>query len=339
MHRVLERQIRRSLGALPSADTPREWLALLQAVSDTYGHADEDRQLLSRSLDLSSKEFVEINKRLRSENEIIEQKVRDRTEDLRKLLDTQQELGLELTKANAELRELDQRKSEFLSIAAHQLRTPLSAIKWTLSLLIDEDSENITPEQRSLLLKGYESNERMINLINEMLVVTRIESGKMQYNLSSIHIEDLIDSILLDFAGQAHVRNITLAFERPDTPLQYVNIDPEKIRAVIQNLVENALNYTTNGGTITLSAKLENNFIKVIVKDSGIGIPAHQQSSIFNKFFRADNAIKVQTDGSGLGLFVSKSIVNMHKGHIGFQSTEGVGSTFYFTIPCADAHT
>lgn len=240
----------------------------------------------------------------------------------------------ELTLANERLTELDKAKSEFISVAAHQLRTPLSAIKWTLSLL-DENSGNLTPEQRSLLLKGYESNERIINLVNEMLIVTRIEAGKVQYNFSLIHLEDMIDSVLLDFTGQAHARNITLVFEKPTTPFPYVNVDPDKIRDTIQNLIENAIRYTRDSGQVTISMKNENNFIKVCVKDDGIGIPAHQQSSIFNKFFRADNAVKTQTTGSGLGLFIARSIVNTHGGQMGFESTEGEGTTFYFTIPHA----
>ncbi|MBU6388689.1 Cache 3/Cache 2 fusion domain-containing protein [Patescibacteria group bacterium] len=240
----------------------------------------------------------------------------------------------DLIAANERLKELDKAKSEFISVAAHQLRTPLSAIKWTLSLL-DENSGNLTPEQRSLLLKGYESNERIINLVNEMLVVTRIEAGKVQYKFSLIHLEDLVDSVILDFAGQAHARHITFTFERPATPFPYVNVDPDKIRDTIQNLIENAIRYTRDGGTIIISMKNENKFITVSIKDDGIGIPLQQQSSIFNKFFRADNAVKERTDGSGLGLFIAKSIVDTHGGNMGFESTEGKGSTFYFTIPCA----
>ncbi|OGZ03889.1 MAG: hypothetical protein A2648_00590 [Candidatus Lloydbacteria bacterium RIFCSPHIGHO2_01_FULL_41_20] len=242
----------------------------------------------------------------------------------------------ELTLVNERLRELDKAKSEFISVAAHQLRTPLSAIKWILSLLIDEDAKNLTPEQRSLIMKGYESNERIINLINEMLVVTRIESGKIQYNFISMHIEDLIDSVLIDFAGQAHVRRIKLVFEKPSSPLPYVKADPEKMRSVIQNLIENAIHYTKDGGKITISVLVENNFVRVLVKDDGIGIPVHQHSSIFIKFFRADNAVKYQTDGSGLGLFVAKSIIEKQGGQIGFESALDKGSTFYFTIPLSE---
>jgi signal transduction histidine kinase len=244
----------------------------------------------------------------------------------------------ELTLVNERLRELDKVKSEFISVAAHQLRTPLSAIKWTLSLLIDEDSQNLTSEQRSLLMKGYESNERIINLINDMLVVTRIEAGKIQYNFSLIHMEDLIDSVLLDFSGQAYVRKVKLAFERPASQLPYVNADPEKIRNVIQNLVENAMYYTKDGGEIIISTNTdESGFIKVMIKDNGIGIPARQQTSIFNKFFRADNAVKFKTDGSGLGLFVVKSTIEKHGGRVGFESVEGKGTTFYFSLPVADS--
>ncbi|MEK7558253.1 MAG: ATP-binding protein [Patescibacteria group bacterium] len=258
----------------------------------------------------------------------------------------------ELTLVNERLSELDKVKSEFISVAAHQLRTPLSAIKWILSLLIDEESKNLTSEQRSLIMKGYESNERIIKLINEMLVVTRIESGKVQYNFTLIHIEDLIDSVLIDFAGQAHARKMNIVFEKPGSPLPYINADPEKIRGVVQNLVENSMRYTNDGGDIAVSAvidgstpltinpeqsrRIENNFVKVSVRDNGIGIPIHQQSSIFNKFFRADNATKYQADGSGLGLFVAKSTVEKHGGQIGFKSVMDKGTTFYFTLPFAD---
>ncbi len=276
----------------------------------------------------------------------LESEVAKRTEELHKKVEevnVNNELlkkrGNELTLANERLQELDKAKSEFISVAAHQLRTPLSAIKWTLSLVIDEESKNLTPEQRSLIMKGYESNERIIRLVNEMLVVTRIESGKMQYTLALFHIDDLIESVILDFAGLAHIRKMNLSFERSATPLPYVNADSEKIRGVIQNLIENSMRYTKDGGHVVVKTALENTMVKVSVTDNGIGIPVHQQSSIFNKFFRADNATKTQTDGSGLGLFVAKSVIDKQNGNIGFESKEGEGSTFYFTIPCAPATT
>ncbi len=324
MHHLLERQFKKVFDGTPPSSPEIE--AFLAAVSNTYDNYDKDRTFLERSFDVSSKEFLELHQKvlklleeLGIEKENVEQKVIERTE--------------ELTLANDRLLELDKVKTEFISVVAHQLRTPLSAIKWTLSLLIEEHSENLTAEQRNLLMKGYESNERSINLINKMLVVTRIESGKMEYDLAFIHIEDLIDAALLDFAGQVEAHHIALVFEKLPEPLPLIHADPEKIRAVIQNLVENALSYTKDGGRVTLSAVHEGDFIKVFVADTGIGIPARQQIGIFNKFFRADNAVKAKTDGSGLGLFVAKSIVDKHGGEIGFESTENVGTTFHFTVP------
>jgi signal transduction histidine kinase len=239
----------------------------------------------------------------------------------------------ELSKANDTLRELDKVKSEFISVAAHQLRTPLSALKWVMGILIDDNSTNLTAEQRSLLLKGFESNERMINLVNEMLIVTRIESGKERFTFAPLHIEDAIENTILDFAGQAHVRKIQLTFQKPPERLPFISADPEKIRAVLQNLIENAMRYSLDGGSITLSASRREKFIHVSVADTGIGIPEKQQASIFNKFFRADNAVKQQTDGSGLGLFIAKSIIEKHGGTMDFESAEGKGTTFTFTIP------
>src|SRR3989344_3156084 len=247
--------------------------------------------------------------------------------------------GLDLIRKNAQLQELDKVKSEFISVAAHQLRTPLSAIKWTLGLLIDEHTENLTPEQRILLMKGFESNERIIKLINEMLVVTRIESGKIRLTFVPIHIEDLIESTVLDFASQAHVRKIALSFDAPKERLPFISADSEQIRNVIQNLIENSIRYTPEGGSIGLSASVQDGMVHVSVTDTGIGIPERQQSSIFNKFFRADNAMKRRTDGSGLGLFIAKSIIEKHGGKLTFDSIEGKGTTFSFTLPASTSTT
>lgn len=326
MHHLLERQYKKIFK--DKKIDSKEFEDFLNLISTTYENNDTDRELLEHSFAVSSKEFGELNakvlkllKDLEIEKESVEKKVVLRTQ--------------ELIIANNRLMELDKVKTEFISVAAHQLRTPLSAVKWTLSLLLDESSNNLTVEQRTLLMKGYESNERIIRLINEMLVVTRIESGRMSYNFTYIHIEDLIDSCMQDFDGQARARRIELTFNEPEEKLPYINIDPDKVRAVLQNLIENALFYTKDNGKIEIDAVKENNSIKVSVKDNGIGIPEKQKSGIFNKFFRAENALKARTDGSGLGLFVSKSIVEKHGGQIGFESTEGVGTTFYFTIPCA----
>src|SRR3990167_496657 len=206
MHHLLKRQLKKTLSA--DLQSSPELEGLLKTVSDTYENYDNDRNFLERSFDLSSKEFALLHEKvvtlleeLRIEKETVEQKIIERTK--------------ELTFANERLTELDKVKTEFISVAAHQLRTPLTAIKWALSLILDEHSENLTTEQRSLLMKGYESNERTITLINKMLVVTRIESGKMEYDLQYVHIEDIIDATLLDFTGQMETHHITLVFERP----------------------------------------------------------------------------------------------------------------------------
>lgn len=324
MHPLLNRQFKKiykeDVQISPELDS------LLRAVSITYENNDKDRELLERSFTISSREFSELNTRITNlakdleiEKKNVEEKVSIRTE--------------ELQVANKRLTELDKVKTEFISVAAHQLRTPLSAVKWILSLLMDEDNENMTAAQRSLIMKGYESNERIIRLINQMLIVTRIESGRMTYSFISIHIEDLIDNCLQDFTGEIKNRNINLRFEEDEHTLPYVNIDADKVRAVIQNLIENAIFYTKDNGNIIVKAKQDGSYLKISVKDDGIGIPDVQKTGIFNKFFRAENALKARTEGSGLGLFVSKSIVEKHGGNIWFDSVEGEGSTFYFTLP------
>ena len=241
---------------------------------------------------------------------------------------------LELTRVNDQLRKLDEAKSGFISVVAHQLRTPLSGIKWTLNLLINGDMGILTTEQKTFLMKAYESNDRMISLVNDMLGADRIESGKVRYVFQPVHLYDIIDNVLFELLPQANAKGLTVSFTSRPKDLPKVRADPEKVRAVFQNLLDNAIKYSRQKGTIEVGMKAsERNEVSVWIKDDGIGIPKEQQKNIFERFFRAQNAIKLETDGSGLGLFIVKSIVERHGGKVSFESVEGHGVTFYFTLP------
>ena len=228
---------------------------------------------------------------------------------------------------------IEKMKTEFVSLSAHQLRTPLSAIKWSLKMLLDGDAGEITPEQREFIEKSYRSNERMIGLINDLLDITRIEEGRYLYQPTLCQIEDIVQSVINSYQEEFKKKKIKFEFKRPEEKLPKVKVDEEKMGLAIQNLLDNALRYTLTGGEVTLSLKCVNKEIELSVKDSGIGIPQDQQERIFSKFFRAGNAIRVETEGSGLGLFIVKNIIEAHGGKIWFQSEENKGSTFYFTLP------
>lgn len=228
---------------------------------------------------------------------------------------------------------VERMKTEFVSIAAHQLRTPISAIKWTLRMILDGDLGPITDEQRDFLEKTYKSNERMINLINDLLNVTRIEEGRHLYNLILVNLEDVIQSLTGTYGELLRQRNLKLQFLKPDGKLPQVKVDVEKIRLVISNLVENAIKYTPAGGTIYVNISSDAEKIKVSVRDTGMGILKDQQERIFTKYFRGSNAIRMETEGTGLGLFIAKNVVETHGGKIWFNSEEGKGTTFFFDLP------
>ncbi len=240
---------------------------------------------------------------------------------------------LELTRANERLRNLDEVKSSFISVVAHQLRTPLSGIKWTLNLLLKGDLGALSPEQQTFLFKAYESNDRMIALVNDMLGADRIESGKIRYRFAPLSLLEVIDAVLFELSPAASAKGVTVQFAKYPEGLPLVRADAEQIRAVLQNLLENAIKYSRAGGTVLLTLAAGREEVTVTIKDDGIGIPREQQKSIFERFFRASNAVKVETEGSGLGLFIVKSIVEKHGGRIWFESEEGRGVTFYFTVP------
>ncbi|MFA5368593.1 MAG: ATP-binding protein [Candidatus Paceibacterota bacterium] len=224
-------------------------------------------------------------------------------------------------------------KTEFVSIAAHQLRTPLSAIKWTLKMMLDGDIGKITAEQKDLLEKTYQSNERMIALINDLLNVTRIEEGRFLYKPEPMQMEDIVDTVINNSEEILRMKKTKLKFNKPKELLPEVLVDKEKMSMVVQNLLENAIKYTNLEAEIDISLEKTDKDVLFKIKDSGVGIPKEQQERIFTKFFRGSNVIKMETDGSGLGLYTTKNIVESHSGKIWFDSEEGKGTTFYFTVP------
>lgn len=230
---------------------------------------------------------------------------------------------------------IEKMKTEFVSISAHQLRTPLSAIKWTLRMLLDGDLGEISPEQRNFLEKTYWSNERMITLINDLLDVTRIEEGRYLYKPILADFEPIVQFVINSYKEEFEKKKLEIRFNKPEKKLPRAVVDVEKIRLVIENLLDNAVRYTPPGGRVTISLRYveKEKEIEFSIKDTGVGIPGDQQERVFTKFFRGVNVMRMETEGTGLGLFISKNIIEAHGGKIWFESEEGEGTTFYFTLP------
>ena len=224
-------------------------------------------------------------------------------------------------------------KTEFVSLTAHQLRTPLSAVKWTLRMLLDGDLGEITEEQRSFIVKTYRSNERMIKLINDLLNVTRIEEGRYLYKPIFTDIKEICQFVINAHKEGIERKKIKFKFKTPTKKLPKIKADAEKMKLAVGNLLDNAIRYSLPGGKVTMILNYGKKKIEFSVKDTGIGIPQDQQDRVFTKFFRAANVLRMATDGTGLGLFITKNIIEAHGGKIWFESEEGKGTTFYFTLP------
>ncbi|MFH1643288.1 MAG: ATP-binding protein [Patescibacteria group bacterium] len=228
---------------------------------------------------------------------------------------------------------IEKMKTEFVSIAAHQLRTPLSAIKWTLRMFLDGDLGKVSKEQKGFLEKTYQSNERMISLINDLLNVSRIEEGRYVYRLDTVDIAKMTQILINAQKVNAEKRGIQLEYDMPKKKSPKIKVDEEKIGLAIQNLIDNAIRYTPKGGKVSVFLKNKKEGLEISVKDSGIGIPEDQQKRIFTKFFRATNAMKIDTEGSGLGLFIVKNIIDAHKGKVSFKSEKNKGTIFSIVLP------
>ena len=227
---------------------------------------------------------------------------------------------------------IDKLKSDFISIAAHQLRTPLSAVKWIIKMILDGDLGEMNEEQKKMLFKGYQSNERIIGLVNDMLNVSRIEEGRFGYAFVQDDFLEVLGIVMESLENRIKEKNIKYTLNKPDD-MPKIYFDRSKMNLVLQNLLENAVKYTPEFGKIEVSLELGREFLKVRIKDNGVGIPEKDKEKLFSKFFRADNVIRMQTEGSGLGLFIVKNVVRKHGGEITFHSEEGIGTEFVFTIP------
>lgn len=198
----------------------------------------------------------------------------------------------------------------------------------------DGDVGELTAEQRGFIDKAYSANERMIALVSEMLELSKVGEGQDTLTLTAGSIVELIDDALFDFTSESYKRGVKIIFLRPEVELPLVPFDWAKVRFVMQNLIENAIKYSDHGDRVVIAIERHNDHeIEVSVKDTGIGIPTDEQPKIFERYFRADNAKKKETMGTGLGLYTAKHIVEQHGGTMSFESKDGTGTTFFFTLP------
>ena len=189
------------------------------------------------------------------------------------------------------------------------------------------------PKQKEYLEKIYESNERMISLVSDLLDASRIEEGRFGYDFKENDFHQMLAVVLKSFEDAAQKRAIRLELKTTLEPLPKFTFDSQRIGYALSNIIDNAIRYTNPGGRVTVELLRKNAFLEVGVSDTGVGIPEAEKSRVFTKFFRGGNVIKLQTEGSGLGLFIAKNIIKRHGGDVGFVSEIGKGSRFYFTLP------
>lgn len=425
-HKVLERQISKFSGE-----------ELLQAISATYTHSDEDRALLERSLEISSTELEELNRQLQSEKDRIEIQVQQRTQELKaernkisvtlasivdaviavdlnrniiifnkaaqtltgykpvdvlgkpigqiiKIFDKTTELlpttfcpvssddfegiaygkeGLSLIGLNrkqtyvnllagqikegkevnlgciltlydvSKEKQLEEMKLDFVSMTVHELRTPLTSIKGYLYIFLRDYKKTLDSTQNSLLSRINISTQKLVSLVENLLNVTRIEKGTLTLSLEAIDWVQNTKEAISEIIDQAKDKTIELNFIEPKETLPCVYADKFRINEVLMNLLANAINYTRKEGKITVWIEKQNNEIITHIADNGPGIPKEALPHLFTKFFRVSGSLEQGSKGTGLGLYIAKSIVEIHKGKIWVESEFGKGSTFSFSLP------
>lgn len=225
-------------------------------------------------------------------------------------------------------------KTDMISITAHQVRTSLSGLKWMLKMFIDGDLGKLTNEQENLLIKANESNERAINTLSELLIINRAENFiEKKLKMTNFDITELANNCIFEFSGESRAKKIEIILLNPEKESTKIYADKEKIRIVLQNLIENAIKYSNTDEKIFITVNKKKSEMEVSIKDTGIGISKNGKKNIFNKFYRDSKAESKKIIGSGIGLYTIKKIIEDHGGEMWFDSSDGKGTTFYFTIP------
>jgi len=265
------------------------------------------------------------------QNALSVQEVRDVNANLEQRI---AEATKELRASNAQLQRLDEAKDEFISMASHQLRTPLTSIKGYISMLVEGDVGEVTPDQKHLLDEAFISSERMVRLIGDFLNVSRLQTGKFIIEKQPLDLGKVVAQEIESLDPNAAARGLKFTYKQPKS-FPELNLDESKIRQVIMNFADNAIYYSKEKSTIKIELKIDKTWVEFSVKDNGIGVPDKEKEQLFNKFFRASNARKQRPDGTGVGLFLAKKVIDAHDGQIIFESKEGTGSTFGFRLPLA----
>ncbi|MFH0819320.1 MAG: ATP-binding protein [Patescibacteria group bacterium] len=240
----------------------------------------------------------------------------------------------ELKHANEHLQELDDAKSEFMSIASHQLRTPLSGIMGYLSMILDGDYGNLSEEQTPIMKEVFSASQRLIRLVNLFLNVTRIEAGRLKFNFTEIDMPKILGELVHELKPAADKKGLKLIMAKTKDKIPPITVDADKIQDIVLNLIDNATKYTQKG-KITVDVKLQNKkHILITVTDTGMGIDPEEVPKLFNKFVRGDGMVQVNPNGAGLGLFIAKKITEGHHGDIWAESPGvGKGTTFNVLLP------
>lgn len=242
----------------------------------------------------------------------------------------------ELTHANKELKALDKAKDEFISMASHQLRTPLTAVRGYTSMVMDGDFGRIGKEQKETLKQSFDAATRMTRLVDDLLNVSRIQSGKFRIERAPVDLKKVLPEELALLETTATTKNVTLQYHEPKGDIPTLSIDEGKTRQCLMNMMDNAIYYSSTGkepGKVDIYLETDGQTVTFKVVDNGIGVPKSEQAKLFKKFYRAPNAQQARPDGTGLGLFLVGRVVHDQGGEIIFESTEGKGSTFGFKLP------
>ena len=266
----------------------------------------------------------------------LKQHLAQQRNELRLLRDELTRQNLELEVAITELQELDELKSRFVSVAAHELRTPLTSISGYLEVLLDEELSPLTTDQREYIEIVRRSTDRMLNIVTNLLDVTRIEAGRIELVLQPAELPKLVDIVAAEIKPQLEAKANQLQVHTA-SDLPPALCDKNRAIQIIENLLSNAAKYTPREGRITVKTApaAEEGFLEIAVMDNGVGIPTEDQAKIFSRFFRTRSAAAIGASGAGLGLYITRGLVELHGGRIWFESKLGQGSTFHVTFPIA----